>query len=106
VPGGKKSVCLPNDCGVLQGAVLSPLPSTPDLDQLTSNDVRILIYADSIALYHTEEYAADTEVLLRSLNDLKTWCAEHGLVLNASECRQIVFFQRPISNPVVSPIEF
>jgi len=104
--GGKKSVCLPNDYGVFQGAVLSPFLFTSYLDQLTSNDVRIIKYADDIAVCHPEKSAADPEVLLRSLNDLKTWCAEHRLVVNASECRQIVFVLRPISNPVGSPIEF
>jgi len=99
VTGGKKSVCLPNDRGVLQSVVLLPFLFASYLDQLTSNDVRILKYADDITPCHPEKSAADTEVLLRSLNDLKTWCVEHGLVLNASECRQIVFFLRPIYKP-------
>ena len=84
-----KSDFQPISCGVPQGSILGPL-----LFLLFINDLPLYtnvftdLYADDTTLYDVQDSMEQIENNLQTtLNSLKIWCRQNGMILNSSETK-------------------
>jgi hypothetical protein len=92
--GGKSSASIPNNCGVLQGAVLSPFIFASHLDSLMSDNVLLLKYADDLTVGSPAKSDEQCRILSDEMQVIFTWSKENGLLLNKSKCVEILFHFR------------
>ncbi|BHF59106.1 hypothetical protein SprV_0100206100 [Sparganum proliferum] len=100
-----KSSTLPNDCGVLQGSVLSPHLFSLHTDDLRSpNDCLLVKYADDVVVGHPLKSQTHLRSLKDGLNHVLAWSEENGLLINNQKSVQCIFRLRPSPNPDSSDI--
>ncbi|BHF80866.1 hypothetical protein SprV_0702399400 [Sparganum proliferum] len=103
--GKRKSSTLPNDCGVLQGSILSPRLFFLHTDDLRSpNDCLLVKYADDVVVGHSLKSQTHLRSLKDGLNHVLAWSEENGLLINNQKSVQCIFRLRPSSNPDSSDI--
>jgi hypothetical protein len=96
---GRRSEAISNNCGVLQGAVLSPIFFSLHTDSLISTNSNVVIkYADDTVIAGKCRENEDAVIFQQSVDDVHKWSDENGLVLNKSKCIEGVFTLRPSSN--------
>jgi len=105
LPGRKSSKIIPNDAGILQGAVLSPFLFCAHLHELrVPSPAALFKYADDLALCGPYCHADEITRLLNELSRIAAWSAEHGLRLNRSICMECLFtFSRQAPSHVNPP---
>ncbi|BHF76592.1 hypothetical protein SprV_0501969100 [Sparganum proliferum] len=103
--GKRKSSTLSNDCGVLQGSILSPhLFSLHNDDLRSPNDCLLVKYADVVVVGHPLKSQTHLRSLKDGLNHVLAWSEENGLLINNQKSVQCIFRLRPSSNPDSSDI--
>nr|VZI10855.1 unnamed protein product [Spirometra erinaceieuropaei] len=101
----RKSLILPNDCGVLQGSILSSHLSALHTDDLRSpNDFLLVQYADDVVVGHPLKSQTHLRSLKDGLNHVLAWSEENGLLINNQKSVQCIFRLRPSPNPDSSDI--
>jgi hypothetical protein len=92
----KSSASIPNDHGVLQGAVLSPALFSMLTDSLVSSNVNtILKYADDTVIAGRMSSNIDADPFSQSIKEISKWSNQNSLLLNKSKCNECIFhFQR------------
>ena len=105
--GGKQSSSRTNNCGVPQGAVLSPTLFTFFTRSLHHPDVAIFQkYADDVVIGHPAKSADDYEKLGLVVHYVKSWSDDRGLILNPTKSVQCTFsLKRPTSIRAVTLTE-
>ncbi|VDL98034.1 unnamed protein product [Schistocephalus solidus] len=94
--GKRKSTVLPNNCGVLQGAILSPHLFSIHTDDLRSpNDCLYIKYADDMVVGHPLKNQTHLQCLKDGLDHVAAWSSDNGLQLNHEKSVQCVFHLRP-----------
>lgn len=93
---GQKSVDYIPTSGVPQGSVLGPL-----LFSLFINDVStsikssfFLLYADDIKVFKIINCPEDCLALQHDISSFARWCAEQGLIINASKTKVITYSRK------------
>ncbi|VDL87088.1 unnamed protein product [Schistocephalus solidus] len=93
--GKRKSTVLPNNCGVLQGAILSAHLFFPHTDDLISpNDCLYIKYADDMVVGHPLKNHTHLQCLKEGLNHVSAWSSDNGLQLNHEKSVLFVFHLR------------
>ncbi len=88
----KVSTTIPNNCGVLQGAVLSPFFFTLHTSDLSSESlVSFLKYADDVVIGHPCRDAQGLSIINNALKYVSEWSGQYGLNLNLNKCVQCTF---------------
>ena len=96
--GKSTSSILANNCGVPQGAILSPSLFNTNLDILRVGNPTILLkYADDLALLECCHSSADIENLSKALSEVAAWSRDQGLQLNLSKCHTMNFTSKKLS---------
>ncbi|VDM05779.1 unnamed protein product [Schistocephalus solidus] len=97
VQSGKwKSTVLPNNCGVLQGAILSPHLFSLHTDDLRSpNDCLYIKYAEDMVVDHPLKNQTHLQCLKDGLDHVAAWSSDNGLQLNHEKSVQRVFHLQP-----------
>ena len=86
------SSSLPNNCGVLQGAVQSPFLFNCYTSSLRSpNEVTLIKYSDDLTVCHAWKTDGDSQLLGQAVTEVLEWSSENGPLLNASKCIYITF---------------
>jgi hypothetical protein len=89
---GRTSESVPNSCGVLQGAVLSPFLFNLYTDSLRASSDAILVkYADDFALGKGVTSLADQLRMKANLENITTWSYTNDLILNPEKCNSCIF---------------
>ncbi|BHF79320.1 hypothetical protein SprV_0602244000 [Sparganum proliferum] len=103
--GKRKSSTLPNDCGVLQGSILSPHLFALHTDDLRSpNDCLLVKYADDVVVGNPPKSQTHLRSLKDDLNHVLAWSEENGLLINNQKSVLCIFRLRPSPNPDSSDI--
>ncbi len=98
----KVSSTIPNNCGVLQGAVLSPFFFTLHTSDLFSDSlVSFLKYADDVLIGHPCRDAQGLFIINNALKYVSEWSGQNGLNLNPNKCVQCTFSLK--GNAVTDP---
>jgi len=98
--GRQVSASIPNDAGVLQGAVLSPFLFAFHLDSLACTNGTLIKYADDLVLSGKCKTSADFNALSDNLVTISQWSTSHGLKLNAQKCVQCDFTLTKSRTPI------
>ncbi|VDM05518.1 unnamed protein product [Schistocephalus solidus] len=94
--GKRKSTVLPNNCGVIQGAILSPHLYSLHTDDLRSpNDFMYIKYADDMVVGHPLKNQTHLQCLKDGLDHVAAWSSDNGLQLNHEKSVQCGFHLRP-----------
>jgi hypothetical protein len=89
---GRKSSSIPNNHGVLQGAVLSPALFSILTDSLTSNNSNLILkYADDSVIAGQLKSADDFKEFETSIEDMCSWSRTNNLILNKAKCVECDF---------------
>jgi hypothetical protein len=89
---GRSSSVIPNNYGVLQGAVLSPLLFSMYTDSLKStNSNAIVKYADDTVIAGKVKCVSDSEGFQNSIQEICSWSSQNDLLLNKSKCLECRF---------------
>ncbi len=88
----KTSSAIPNNCSVLQGAVLSPFFFTLHTSDLYSESLTsFLKYADDVVIGHPCKDSQGIFTINTALKYVSEWSGDNGLNLNPSKCVQRMF---------------
>ncbi len=88
----KVSCTIPNNCGILQGVVLSPFFFTSHTSDLFSESlVSFLKYADDVVIGNTCSDAQGLSIINNALKYVSEWSGQNGLNLNPNKCVQCTF---------------
>jgi hypothetical protein len=97
--GSRCSSSMVNNCGVLQGAVLSPFLFACYVDSLRSSECVMLKYADDITLGHPAKSAEQCRIIDENVQNVITWSNSHGLILNRTKCVEMLMHLRKLPFP-------
>ncbi len=98
----KISGTIPNNCGVLQGATLSPFFFTLNTSDLFSELlVSFLKYADDAVIGHPCRDAQGLFIINNALKYVSEWSVKNGLNLSPKKCIQCIFILK--GNAVTDP---
>lgn len=97
--GSRSSLSVVNNCGVLQGAVLSPFLFTCYVDSLKSSDCMLLKYADDITLGAPAKSEIQEKILDENFRNVINWSSSHGLYLNKTKCVEMLLNLRALRSP-------
>ncbi len=88
----KTSSVIPNNCGVLQGAALSPFFFTLHTSDLYSESLAsFLKYADDVVSGHPCKDSQGIVTIYNALKYVSDWPGYNGFNLNPSKCVQCMF---------------
>ncbi len=88
---------MPNNCGVLQGAVLSPFFFTLHTSDLFSESLAAFLkYVDDVVIHHPCRDAQGLSIINNALKCISEWSGQNGLNLNPNKCVQCKFFPHRI----------
>ncbi len=102
----KTSSVILNNCGDLQGAILSPfIFALPTSDLYSESLASFLKYADDFVISHPCENSKGIFTINNALKYVSHWSADNGLKLYPSKCVQCMFTLKgnTVTNPNLKP---